>query len=77
MTNYISLEDIDGPGKPIFAEIEELSETVLELRIPETRIRFYLHRQEGQRHFDGCLNGRRFLFDPSFHRLPATRQDLR
>ncbi len=68
MTNYISLEDIDGPGKPLFAEIEERSETVLELRIPETRIRFYLHRQEGQSHFDGCLSGRRFVFNPSHRR---------
>ncbi len=77
MINIISLEDIDGSGKPLFVEIEEISETALELRIPETRIRFYLHRQEGQSHFDGCLNGRRFLFNPSFHRIPATRQDLR
>jgi hypothetical protein len=60
----ISLTDMDRPGEPLAVEVEESSQTILRVAVPNTFVKFELRRQDNASSFEGVLGGRHFMFDP-------------
>jgi len=58
------LVDDQHPDEPLEAEVEQLSELVLGLAVPNTLARFELHRLNAEMPFEGELGGRHYKFDP-------------
>ncbi len=65
MGKSIILFDPDRPNEPVEAIIEQSSLTELSLLIPDTPVRFKLHRPDPESAFEGSVDGRKFTFDPS------------
>ncbi len=65
MGKSIILFDPDRPNEPVEAIIEQSSPTELSLLIPDTSVRFKLHRPDSESAFEGLVDGRKFTFDPS------------
>jgi hypothetical protein len=65
MSGRVTLIDPDRPEEPLEAEMEEASETVLRLAIPNTFVRFEMRRSSATAPFVGALGGRDFIFDPT------------
>jgi hypothetical protein len=53
------------PDEPLEVEIEQSSLMELSLSIPNTQVRFKLHRDDPETPFEGSLGGRDFIYDPS------------
>lgn len=65
MSRIIVLVDVDRPDEPLEVEVEQISQAVLSVIVPNTFIRFELRRRERDAPFEGSLGGRYFMFDPA------------
>ena len=57
------LEDVDRPNEPLEAEVDEITQAVMRLSVPNTQVQFNLYRGRGGKCFEGTLGGRYFAFD--------------
>ncbi len=65
MSRIIVLVDVDRPDEPLEVEVEQISQAVLSVIVPNTFIRFELRRRDRDAPFEGSLGGRYFMFDPA------------
>lgn len=59
------LTDVDNPCEPLEVEVEQSTQTLLRVAVPNTSVRFELNRLEADSLFEGSLGGRYFIFDAS------------
>lgn len=65
MSRIVVLVDVDRPDEPLEVEVEQISQAVLSVIVPNTFIRFELRRRDRDAPFEGSLGGRYFMFDPA------------
>jgi hypothetical protein len=65
MGKRIILFDQHHPDEPLEAEVEHWSATELSLTIPNKQVSFKLLRQNPESPFQGSLDGRNFVFNPT------------
>jgi hypothetical protein len=65
VSRIIVLVDVDRPDEPLEVEVEQISQAVLSVIVPNTFIRFELRRRNRDAPFEGSLGGRYFMFDPA------------
>jgi hypothetical protein len=65
VSRVIVLIDADHPDEPLEVEVEQISQAVLSVAVPNTFVRFELRRRELDAPYEGSLGGRFFSFDPA------------
>ncbi len=65
MGKTVILSDPDRPDEPVEATIEQSTLTELGLLVAQTSARLRLHRPNAEAAFEGWVDGRKFIFDPS------------
>jgi hypothetical protein len=59
------LVDVDHPDEPLEVEVEQCSQKLLLLAVPNTSVQFEMWRYNADSPFEGSLGGRYYIFDPS------------
>jgi hypothetical protein len=65
VSRVINLVDVDRPDEPLEVEVEQISQAILNVAVPNTFVRFELRRRDMETPYEGSLGGRFFMFDPA------------